>query len=63
MSDLLHIEVSPMGDNSISRSISKEFLETFQVIQPNAEIASRDLDQDPIPHFNAYVELHSSICT
>lgn len=52
MSDLLHIEVSPMGAHSISRSISKEFLETFKAEQPNAEIITRDLDVDPIPHLD-----------
>lgn len=52
MSDLLHIEVSPMADHSISRSISKEFLETFKSAQPNAVIVVRDLDQDPIPHLD-----------
>ncbi len=52
MSDLLHIEVSPMGERSISRSISKEFLDTFKAKQPNAVIITRDLDQDPIPHLD-----------
>ena len=52
MSDLLHLEVSPMGDRSISRSISKEFLETFKAEQPNAKIITHDLDVDPIPHLD-----------
>jgi FMN-dependent NADH-azoreductase len=52
VSDLLHIEVSPMGARSISRSISKEFLETFKAEQPDAKIITRDLDVDPIPHLD-----------
>lgn len=52
MSDLLHIEVSPMGDRSISRSISKEFLAAFKKERPNANIITRDLDEDPIPHLD-----------
>ena len=52
MSDLLHLEVSPLGEHSISRSISKEFLETFIAQNPNAVIVSHDLANDPIPHLD-----------
>ena len=52
MSDLLHLEVSPLGEYSISRSISKEFLEAFVAQNPGAVIVSRDLAKDPIPHLD-----------
>lgn len=52
MSDLLHVEVSPLGDRSISRSISKEFLATFNATNPGAEIITRDLASDSIPHLD-----------
>jgi len=52
MSDLFHLEVSPLGEYSISRSISKEFLEAFIAQNPGAVIVSRDLAYDPIPHLD-----------
>ena len=52
MSDLLHIEVSPQGDNSISRAISKEFLAAFSKKNPGAVIVSRDLANETIPHLD-----------
>ena len=52
MSDLLHIEVSPQGDNSISRAISKEFLAAFNQKNPSAVIVSRDLATETIPHLD-----------
>ena len=52
MSDLLHIEVSPLGDHSISRSISKEFLATFNAKNPQATIVTRDLASEAIPHLD-----------
>jgi FMN-dependent NADH-azoreductase len=52
MSDLLHIEVSPLGDRSISRSISKEFLAVFNEKNPGAVIVTRDLAEDSIPHLD-----------
>jgi FMN-dependent NADH-azoreductase len=52
MSDLLHIEVSPLGDHSISRSISKEFLNAFKAKNPGAEIITHDLASEIIPHLD-----------
>ncbi len=52
MSDLLHIEVSPQGDHSISRAISKEFLEAFNERNPGAVVVTRDLATDSIPHLD-----------
>jgi len=52
MSDLLHLEVSPLGEHSISRSISKEFLEAFTAKHPEAVVLTRDLAIDSIPHLD-----------
>jgi FMN-dependent NADH-azoreductase len=52
MSDLLHLEVSPLGEHSISRSISKEFLATYMAKNPDAVIVTRDLAIDPVPHLD-----------
>ena len=52
MSDLLHIEVSPQGENSISRAIAKEFIDTLKELNPDAIIVSRDLAAEPIPHLD-----------
>lgn len=41
-----------MGDRSISRSISKEFLAAFNDSHPEAVIVSHDLAVDPIPHLD-----------
>ena len=52
MSDLLHLEVSPLGERSISRSISKEFLSAFKAGHPEALIVGHDLAANPIPHLD-----------
>jgi FMN-dependent NADH-azoreductase len=52
MSDLLHIEVSPQGERSISRAISQEFLKVFNEKNPGAVIVARDFALDPIPHLD-----------
>ncbi|MEJ0014082.1 MAG: NAD(P)H-dependent oxidoreductase [Actinomycetota bacterium] len=53
MSDLLVIEVSPLGEHSVSRSISKEFLTAFTEKYPQASIVTKDLAANPIPHLDA----------
>lgn len=52
MSDLLVIEVSPMGEYSISRSVSKVFLTAFTEKNPSSTIVTRDLATDPVPHLD-----------
>jgi FMN-dependent NADH-azoreductase len=53
MSSLLHIEVSPGGENSVSRAISAEFLESWKKKNPGGRVISRDFNKDPIPHLDA----------
>ena len=52
MSDLLHIEVSPLGEHSISRSVAKEFMATFHAKNPGAKVVTHDFANDPIPHLD-----------
>ena len=53
MSKLLHIEVSPMGENSVSRRIAQEFLNTWRETNVGGEIIYRDLNANPVPHLDA----------
>ncbi len=52
MTSLLHIEVSPMGENSVSRSITAEFLSSWKAANPDGEVITRDLNANPIPHLD-----------
>ena len=49
MTTLLHIEVSPMGENSISRAVTAEFLDAWKASHPNGTIIERDLAANPVP--------------
>ena len=52
MSSLLVIEVSPGGENSVSRSISKEFIAEWSAKNPGGKVLTRDLAVNPIPHLD-----------
>jgi len=45
---LLHIEVSPMGENSISRAVTAEFLDAWKAAHPDGTIIERDLAANPV---------------
>ena len=49
MTTLLHIEVSPMGENSISRAVTAEFLGAWKAANPGGTIIERDLAANPVP--------------
>ena len=49
MSTLLHIQVSPMGENSISLSIAEEFLKAWRETNPSGNIIERNLATNPVP--------------
>jgi len=49
MTTLLHIEVSPMGENSISRAVTADFLEAWKAANPGGTIIERDLAANPVP--------------
>jgi FMN-dependent NADH-azoreductase len=52
MPSLLHIEVSPSGDQSVSRSISAEFISAWKQVNPEGQITARDLNANPVPHLD-----------
>jgi FMN-dependent NADH-azoreductase len=52
-STLLHIDSSPLGDASISRHLSHEFVELWKEANPGGKVVTRDLNATPIPTISA----------
>ena len=52
MSSLLVFEVSPNGENSVSLSISKEFVAAWKAKNPEGAVVTHDLATIPIPHLD-----------
>src|SRR5262249_11166479 len=50
---LLHIDSSPMGDASISRCLTREFVQRWRIANPHGEVISRDLTTIGIPVIDA----------
>lgn len=53
MTSLLHIEVSPGGENSVSRAVSAEFVAAWKGKNPTGTVIARDLNSNPVPHLDA----------
>jgi len=49
MPTLLHLDSSPLGEASISRSLSHHFVDAWKVLHPLSSVITRDLTQTPIP--------------
>jgi FMN-dependent NADH-azoreductase len=49
MKTLLHIDCSPLGDTSISRNLSGEFVKRWTEANPNGTVIRRDLNAGHIP--------------
>jgi FMN-dependent NADH-azoreductase len=49
MPTLLHIDASPLGEASISRHLSAEFVRQWREANPQGEIITRDLTVSSIP--------------
>lgn len=49
MSQILHIDASPRGDRSISRSLTQEFITGWQTTHPDDTVTYRDLGHNPVP--------------
>lgn len=49
MTHILHIDASPRGERSISRTLSHEFIAEWKAAYPNDTITYRDLGHDPVP--------------
>jgi FMN-dependent NADH-azoreductase len=53
MSTLLHIDSSPLGEASISRNLSNEFVQRWKQAHPDGEVITRDLTATQFPGINA----------
>ncbi len=53
MPTLLHVDASPLGDASISRHLSKDFVARWQKIHPDGRVITRDLTTCALPVINA----------
>jgi FMN-dependent NADH-azoreductase len=52
-STLLDINSSPLGENSVSRRLTGEFVQNWQAANPDGTVLYRDLTTTPIPPVNA----------
>lgn len=50
---LLHIDSSALGDNSVSRVLTRAVVERFQAELPELGLIRYDLDAEPLPHLTA----------
>ena len=50
MANILHIDSSPRGDRSISRTLSYEFITSWKDTHPGDTVTYRDLGHHPVPH-------------
>lgn len=50
MANILHIDSSPRGERSISRTLSYEFITSWKDTHPEDTITYRDLGRNPVPH-------------
>src|SRR5580698_8452755 len=53
MPTLLHIDSSPLGEASISRHLTHEFIENWKQANPDGKVVTRDLTTTTIPPINA----------
>lgn len=49
MTHILHLDASPRGDRSISRRLSKEFINQWKATHPSDTITYRDIGHYPVP--------------
>ena len=50
MARILHLDASPRGERSISRQLSREFIEGWRRLHPDDSVVYRDVARDPVPH-------------
>ena len=53
MSTLLHIDSSPMGEGSISRRLTREFVRQWRAANPRGKVIERDLTLVDVPPIDA----------
>ena len=49
MTHILHLDASPRGDRSVSRTLAKEFISNWQAAHPNDTLTYRDIGHHPVP--------------
>lgn len=49
MTRILHLDASPRGDRSVSRTLAKEFISNWQAAHPNDTVTYRDIGHHPVP--------------
>ncbi|HEY9627055.1 MAG TPA: FMN-dependent NADH-azoreductase [Coleofasciculaceae cyanobacterium] len=49
MTHILHLDASPRGDRSVSRTLAKEFVSEWQAAHPEDTVTYRDLGHHPVP--------------
>jgi len=47
---ILHLDASPRGERSISRQLTREFIDGWRRLHPTDSVVYRDLGRDPVPH-------------
>lgn len=52
MTTLLHIDASARGDRSLSRALSRAFVEAWLTREPDTQVIARDVGRDPPPFLN-----------
>lgn len=52
MTHILHLDSSPRGERSISRTLTKQFIHLWKQIHSNATVTYRDLGHYPVPPIN-----------
>lgn len=50
--NLLHIDSSILGPNSVSRSLTADIVETERKLHPDLNVTYRDLASEPIGHLS-----------
>jgi FMN-dependent NADH-azoreductase len=50
MAHILHLDSSPRGERSLSRQLSREFIEGWKRLHPADSVAYRDVGHSPVPH-------------
>ena len=50
--NLLHIDSSILGDNSASRTLTREIVSRWRSVHPHAKVKYRDLALEELPHFS-----------
>ncbi len=49
MTHILHLDSSPRGNRSISRALTKEFINEWKQIYPGDRVTYRDVGSCPVP--------------